>query len=117
MLLERRDDITKFGMNSGAVIALVVILDNDLPVCGDMVFDASSDAQVRQRVALHTIRGGTDFTSEVYEIAGLFDQARAYATANNTYVLAGIDEVSSAAAARPTKSFFFRSTKRPRPAS
>jgi len=46
--------------------------------------------------AFNAIRGGTDFTSEVYEIAGLFDQARAYATANNTYVLAGIDEVSSA---------------------
>ena len=46
--------------------------------------------------AFNVIRGGTDFTSEVYEIAGLFDQARAYATANNTYVLAGIEEVSSA---------------------
>jgi prepilin-type N-terminal cleavage/methylation domain-containing protein len=46
--------------------------------------------------AYTAIRGGTDFTSEVYEIAGLFDQARAYATANNTYVLAGITEVSGA---------------------
>jgi prepilin-type N-terminal cleavage/methylation domain-containing protein len=46
--------------------------------------------------AFDAIRGGTDFTSEVYEIAGLFDQARAYATANNTYVLAGIKEVSAA---------------------
>lgn len=46
--------------------------------------------------AFNAIRGGTDFTSEVYEIAGLMDQARAYATANNTYVLAGIDEVSGA---------------------
>ena len=46
--------------------------------------------------AFNTIRGGSDFTSEVYEIAGMFDQARAYATANNTYVLAGIVEVSGA---------------------
>jgi prepilin-type N-terminal cleavage/methylation domain-containing protein len=46
--------------------------------------------------AFNALRGGTDFTSEVYEIAGLFDQARAYATANNTYVLAGIVEVSGA---------------------
>ena len=43
--------------------------------------------------AFNAIRGGTDFTSEVYNIAGTFDQARAYAVANNTYVLAGITEV------------------------
>ena len=46
--------------------------------------------------AFNAIRGGTDFTSEVYNIAGTYDQARAYAVANNTYVLAGIAEVSSA---------------------
>jgi type II secretory pathway pseudopilin PulG len=46
--------------------------------------------------AFTAIRGGTDFTTQVYEIAGLLDQARAYATANNTYVLAGITEVSGA---------------------
>src|ERR1700683_5155425 len=46
--------------------------------------------------AFNALRGGADFTSQVYEIAGLFDQARSYATANNTYVLAGIKEVSAA---------------------
>jgi len=46
--------------------------------------------------AFNAIRGGSDFTSEVYGIAGLLDQARAYATADNTYVLAGIAEVSGA---------------------
>lgn len=46
--------------------------------------------------AFNAIRGGTDFTTEVYNVAGTFDQARAYALANNTYVLAGIAEVSAA---------------------
>ncbi len=45
--------------------------------------------------AFNAIRGGTDFTSEVYNITGMLDQARAYAMANNTYVLAGITEVSA----------------------
>jgi len=47
--------------------------------------------------AFNAIRGGTDFTSEVYNIAGTLDEARAYAVANNTYVLVGIEEVSAAA--------------------
>jgi prepilin-type N-terminal cleavage/methylation domain-containing protein len=42
--------------------------------------------------AFNAIHGGTDFTSEVYDIAGTFEQARSYAMANNTYVLAGIFE-------------------------
>ena len=46
--------------------------------------------------AFNAMRGGGDFFSEVYSIAGAFEQARAYAVANNTYVLAGITEVSGA---------------------
>lgn len=46
--------------------------------------------------AFNAIRGGTDFTSEVYNIAGTINEARAYAVANNTYVLVGIAEVSAA---------------------
>jgi len=46
--------------------------------------------------AFNAIRGGTDFTSEVYDVAGMLDQARSYAIANDTYVLAGIAEVSGA---------------------
>lgn len=38
------------------------------------------------------IRGGTDFTSSAYNIAGALDQARAYAMANNTYVWVGFSE-------------------------
>jgi Tfp pilus assembly protein FimT len=44
--------------------------------------------------AFNAIRGGTDFTSELYEITGTIDQARAYAMSNNTFVLVGITEVS-----------------------
>ena len=37
--------------------------------------------------------GGT--TKAVYDIAGIFDQARSYAMANDTYAYVGIDEVDS----------------------
>jgi type II secretory pathway pseudopilin PulG len=46
--------------------------------------------------AFTAIRGGADFSSEVYNITGMLDEARSYAVANSTYVLAGIAEVSSA---------------------
>ena len=45
--------------------------------------------------AFNSIRGGTDFTSVTYDMSGLLDQARAYAMANNTFVLVGIMEVNS----------------------
>jgi len=45
--------------------------------------------------AFNAIRGGTDFTSEVYILARTFDEARAYAMANNTYVLVGIAELAA----------------------
>jgi len=52
--------------------------------------------------AFNAIRGGTDFTSEVYSFSGALQQARAYAMANNTYVLVGIEEVSAAQNASAT---------------
>ena len=45
--------------------------------------------------AFDAMRGGTDFASEVYDINGALEQARAYAMANNTFVLVGIEEVSA----------------------
>ncbi len=48
--------------------------------------------------AFQAVRGSTDFGSEIYNIAGTFEQARAYAMANNTYVLAGIMEVNASQA-------------------
>jgi prepilin-type N-terminal cleavage/methylation domain-containing protein len=44
--------------------------------------------------AFNAIRGGTDFTSEVFDISGLLEEARAYAMSNNTFVLVGIAETS-----------------------
>jgi Tfp pilus assembly protein FimT len=44
--------------------------------------------------AFNMIRGGTDFTSAVYDISSFLDQARAYAMANNTYVYVGFQEVN-----------------------
>lgn len=49
--------------------------------------------------AYNAISGGVDFTSEVYNMAGTLDQARAYAMANDTYVLVGIIELSAAQSA------------------
>jgi Tfp pilus assembly protein FimT len=49
--------------------------------------------------AYNAISGSVDFTSEVYNMAGTLDQARAYAMANDTYVLVGIIEVSAAQSA------------------
>jgi Tfp pilus assembly protein FimT len=45
--------------------------------------------------AFNAIRGGTDFTSEVYDISNTLEQSRAYAMANNTYVMVGIGEYAA----------------------
>ncbi|XHR30486.1 MAG: Tfp pilus assembly protein FimT/FimU [Chthoniobacteraceae bacterium] len=45
--------------------------------------------------ALHTGRGAGSLSSAVYEIAGLVDQARSYAMANNTHVFVGVVEVDA----------------------
>ena len=43
--------------------------------------------------AIAGLNGGSDVASTAYSLAGVFDQARAYAMANNTYVWVGIAEV------------------------
>ncbi len=45
--------------------------------------------------AFNAMRGGTDFTSQTYDISGTLGQARAYAMANNTFVLVGIAELAA----------------------
>lgn len=45
--------------------------------------------------ALNSIKGGGDLTKAAYDISGVFEQARAYAMANNTYVFVGITEVNA----------------------
>jgi Tfp pilus assembly protein FimT len=43
--------------------------------------------------AFNLVRGGTDFTSSLYNVSEFLDQARAFAMANNTYVYVGFQEV------------------------
>ena len=52
--------------------------------------------------ALSSIKGGSDLTGAAYSIAGILDQARAYAIANNTYVWVGITEVDVSRASTTT---------------
>ena len=47
--------------------------------------------------AFNSIKGGSDITKAAYDVAGVLDNARAYAMANNTFVYVGIAEVDSAA--------------------
>jgi Tfp pilus assembly protein FimT len=44
--------------------------------------------------AFNAIRGGSDFSSVVYDMQGILDSSRAYAMSHNTYVLVGIMEVT-----------------------
>ena len=48
--LERGDDLAQLGVHRPAVVALVVVLHQDLPVGGHVVDDAARRAQVGQRV-------------------------------------------------------------------
>ena len=48
--------------------------------------------------AFNSIKGGSDLTRAAYDIAGVLDNARAYAMANNTFVYVGIAEVDSSLA-------------------
>ena len=52
--------------------------------------------------ALSSLKGGSDLTGAAYSIAGILDQARAYAIANNTYVWVGITEVDVSRASTTT---------------
>ena len=45
--------------------------------------------------AMNSIKGAGNVTKAAYDIAGVLEQARAYAMANNTYVFVGIAEVDS----------------------
>ena len=45
--------------------------------------------------AMSTIKGGGDLTKAAYDIAGVLEQARSYAMANNTYVFVGLAEVDA----------------------
>ena len=42
-----------------------------------------------------SLKGGNDFTTAVYDMAGVLEQSRAYAMAENTHVFVGITEVDA----------------------
>jgi type II secretion system protein H len=45
--------------------------------------------------AMSSIKGGGDLMKAAYDIAGVLEQARSYAMANNTYVFVGLTEVNA----------------------
>lgn len=47
--------------------------------------------------AMNGIRGGQSLTKSAYDVAGVLEQARAYAMARNTYVYVGLAEASDTA--------------------
>ena len=49
--------------------------------------------------AIRSLGSANGFTQAAFEVKGLLDQARAYATANNTYVYVGFAEVDATVAA------------------
>src|SRR6267143_6166059 len=64
-LLEIGNDFTKFGMNAAAVVALVVVLHQDLPVCGDIVGDAVAGSQFREGIARNSLDRRAQLGAEV----------------------------------------------------
>jgi hypothetical protein len=59
-VLERRHDLAQLRMDGAAVIALVVVLDHDLPVGGDVVRDPPRDPKVRERMVVRSPRDVTE---------------------------------------------------------
>src|SRR5665213_1245878 len=53
---KRRHQGAQLGVNSTAVVALVVILAKNLPIRGNFVAQGGADAQLRQRIALQSLR-------------------------------------------------------------
>ena len=71
-LLERGDELAELGMHWATVIALVVVLDDRLPVRVDVVRDAAPDAELRERV----VRGSLDRPGELRRERSLRRQLR-----------------------------------------
>ena len=62
---EQGDEVHELGMDAGAVQALVVVLDDDLPVRGDLVVDAMADAEGLDAPSTVPIRVALGIGSEV----------------------------------------------------
>ncbi len=61
--------------------------------------------------ALINMKGGSDFTTSLYDVAGTLEQARAYAMANHTHVFVGFEEVNADIASSASPQVAATSTK------
>ena len=60
VLAESRNERAQLGMHRSAVIALVVVLDEDLPVRLDVVDDLMPNAHIAQRVTSYPLGNGAE---------------------------------------------------------
>jgi prepilin-type N-terminal cleavage/methylation domain-containing protein len=60
---------------------------------------------------LPMIRGGNDLTKSAWDIAGIIDQARAYAMAQNTYVWVGFNEAQASTTSQKNIAVFVVASK------
>jgi hypothetical protein len=63
-VLEGRDHLAQLRMHGAAVVALVVVLDDDLPVREDVVRDAPGRAEVLERIVPGPIRDAAELVGE-----------------------------------------------------
>ena len=57
-LLEIGNELAKFGMNAAAVVALVVVLHQNLPIGGDIVGDAVTGSKFGEGIARKSLDRG-----------------------------------------------------------
>src|SRR5262249_50768072 len=65
ILAKRRYHFAQLGMHARTVVALVVVFHDDLPVGGDNVSQLARTTQLRQWIALYSIRNRPKLTCEV----------------------------------------------------
>src|SRR5215472_2236689 len=63
-MFESRHDATELRMHAGAVIALVVVFEDDLPVGGNVVTNRLRRSQFRERIACDALRNRTELRRE-----------------------------------------------------
>src|SRR6185295_17295450 len=63
-LLERRDELTQLRVHRPAVVTLVVVFRENLPVRGDVVHEPAADAQVGERIARNACRDLAELLAE-----------------------------------------------------
>ena len=69
-LAERRHDLAQLRVDAGAVVALVVVLAQRLPVGRHLVADRVTDAQIGQGIARRALRRGAELLREWHRLRG-----------------------------------------------